>query len=659
MDPGGNPKRPPVWLPAVVYLALAVAWSWPLPVYAASRYAHDPGDPLLATFLLWWNARVFPLSHAMWNAPFYWPMHDALALTEHLAGIGIVSSPVQWLGGSPLLAYNLVLIASTWWAGLSMHALVRRLVRRAQPDRIAVEAAAWCAGIMWAMAPYRASQLAHLQVLVTWWMPIALLALHAYYEDGRRRWLLLFGAAWLLQATSNGYYMFFLPVLIAGWIAVFTPWRRQWRRGAAVVAVWGLFSLPLLPTLYEYYTVQHALDLFRTRAEMQLFSASWASFFHYSPLLRFWPFHEPRTQEDFLFPGLAALAATAAAALLRTPRGRLVRPFLFYCGAALFLAWLAGGPSGAQWSAGSFTHAYDWIAWLPGYAGLRVPARFFMLSTLCLAAAGGIAVASLGGSRRRTIAIAAAISALAFVDGWIGPMPLGAPPRPFGTPLVAGAHVIELPVDDDNVNVSAMYRETLHGLPVVNGYAGYVPPHMAVIAWALGRRDPSILTELRRGHPLYVVVENHPQAPEWTAFMDAQGEAQMIGINGAGRLYLMPAAPFPPQVTIGAALTPARSDSGSGWLTFDLGTVRTVRAVELRTRRHLDLLRPTLRVETSMDGSTWTTAADEAPGALALAGALREPLVVPVRVLLPDPSVRFVRVNAPAFSPSDVTIFGP
>src|SRR4051794_33547496 len=147
----------------------------------------------------------------MWNAPFYWPMTGALALTEHEAGIGVLGAPIQWLGGSALLAYNLLLIASAWWSALATHALVRRIT--------GCGAAALCAGIIWGFAPYRASQLAHLQVLVAWWMPIALYALHAYYEHGRARWLAVFGAAWLLQALSNGYYMFFFPVLVAGWLA--------------------------------------------------------------------------------------------------------------------------------------------------------------------------------------------------------------------------------------------------------------------------------------------------------------------------------------------------------------------------------------------------------------------------------------------------------
>jgi hypothetical protein len=590
-----------------------------------------------------------PLSRAMWDAPFYWPMHDALALTEHGAGMGVLTSPLIWLGGPPLLAYNLLLIASAWLSALAVHALVRRLTGNL--------AAAFCAGAIWGFCPYRASQLAHLHLLVAWWMPVALLALHAYYEDGRRRWLVLFGVSWLLQALTNGYYLFFFPVLVAAWIAVFTDWRRAWRRGAAVLAAWGIFSLPLLPVLYKYYTVQQALGFFRTRTEMQMFGARWSSFFHSSPLLRFWPYHEPRTQEDFLFPGLASLGVIAVALLLR-PRRAMTRAFLFYVGAAAFLAWMAAGPSPQQWSLATLWHAYDWIGWLPGYSGLRVPARFFMLTTLCLAIAAGLGVAALADTRRRTIGVTAMVCAAAFVDGWIVAMPLGAPPRPFGVETVAGARVLELPLDDDNVNVAAMYRGMLHGRPVVNGYAGYVPPHTVVLDWALKRHDPSALTELRRGHPLYVAVANNPDTQPWTAFMDAQNDARMIGVTGAGRLYLLPPAPFPPQVAPGAALTNVRGEIGGGWLTLGLGGLRTVRALDVHTRGHFILLPTTVRVETSLDGRAWTLAADEPAGGLALAGAFADPRGVPIRILLPDLSARLVRVNTPAFGAAAVTLYG-
>ena len=180
-------RRPRDFVPAAVYLLVTLAWSWPLPLHLTNRFTHDPGDPLLVTYLMWWNAQAVPLTHAWWNAPYYWPMHDALALTEHLAGLSPLTTPLQWLGASPLTAYNITLIASTWWCGLATHALVRRLGGS--------RAAAYCAGLAFAFAPYRISQLGHLQLYACWWLPLMLLALHAYYDERRARWLVLLGGA--------------------------------------------------------------------------------------------------------------------------------------------------------------------------------------------------------------------------------------------------------------------------------------------------------------------------------------------------------------------------------------------------------------------------------------------------------------------------------
>ena len=71
------------------------------------------------------------------------------------------------------------------------------------------------------------------------------------------------------------------------------------------------------------------------------------------------------------------------------------------------------------------------------------------------------------------------------------------------------------------------------------------------------------------------------------------------------------------------------------------------------------LLRATVRVETSVDGSAWTLAAEDPSGGLALAGAFTDPRGVPIRLLLPDPSARFLRINTPAFGPASFTIYGP
>ena len=141
------------------------------------------------------------------------------------------------------------------------------------------------------------------------------------------------------------------------------------------------------------------------------------------------------------------------------------------------------------------------------------------------------------GDRGRLSARAAAIGLVAALglsaDGWIGAMPLGAPPRPFGVATVANGRVLELPMTDDNVNVAAMYRGMLHGCRSSTATPDTCRPR-GRIDWALRRRDPTILTELRRGHHLYVVVAGGSEAPAWTAFMDAQHDMSMLGVTGAG-----------------------------------------------------------------------------------------------------------------------------
>jgi hypothetical protein len=71
------------------------------------------------------------------------------------------------------------------------------------------------------------AQLAHLQMLSVQWAPLVVLALDRYVETRRRRWLVLVGVAWLLQALSKCA-LFFLSVFVGLW--------PLFRRAAAALA---------------------------------------------------------------------------------------------------------------------------------------------------------------------------------------------------------------------------------------------------------------------------------------------------------------------------------------------------------------------------------------------------------------------------------------
>ena len=176
------------WIAAALfYFALVLTFTWPLAASLSSAVPHDLGDPLENTWILWWNAHAVPLTARWWDAPIFWPAPGALALSEHLLGISVFATPLQWLGASPTAAYNVCFLFSFPLCSLAAHALVFTIARRHDAGVIA--------GLIFGFNPYRIAQAPHLQMLAAWWMPIALLALHQYIHRRQRRWLLLFAVA--------------------------------------------------------------------------------------------------------------------------------------------------------------------------------------------------------------------------------------------------------------------------------------------------------------------------------------------------------------------------------------------------------------------------------------------------------------------------------
>ena len=132
VNPRSTPilQRLPVLWAFLSYLGLTLILTDPLIRQIGSALPSDPGDPILNTWILWWNTKAMPLSDRWWSPPAFFPIVDTLTFSEHLLGLLPISGLVQWLSSNPILAYNVAFLLSFPLSGLSAYLLSRELTGR-------------------------------------------------------------------------------------------------------------------------------------------------------------------------------------------------------------------------------------------------------------------------------------------------------------------------------------------------------------------------------------------------------------------------------------------------------------------------------------------------------------------------------------------------
>ena len=290
-----------------LYLAIAVLCTRPLLAKSWTHIAGDPGDPVLNASVLWWNAIVVPFSEAWWNPPYFHLTTGVSAFTENLVGITPISTPIYWLTRNPLAAYNLSLFLTWPLSAFAVFLLVRFVTGRGD--------AAFVAGLAYGFTPYRTAEMGHIQMVASFWIPLALLGLHGFLRQRRAAWLLLFGLSWLLQSLANLYLMLFGGVLIALWILYFCSTRDSWRAAPAILVAWAVATVPLVPVMMKYRAVHNYYGLRRDLSDPASISTPVRAWFESTDFVWLWRHVLPDGDDD-LFPGLTALLLVAIAGFL-------------------------------------------------------------------------------------------------------------------------------------------------------------------------------------------------------------------------------------------------------------------------------------------------------------------------------------------------------
>jgi hypothetical protein len=733
-------KAHPVALATLAYAAITLAYSWPLPRHVWHGVAHDPYDPVLNAWILWWSTKAVPLTAAWWNAPIFWPASGTFAFSEHLLGEAPIAWPLIALTHNPLFGYNVTLLSSYVLCGLGGYFLAFTLTKRHD--------ASFVAGVAYAFAPYRLAQLPHIQVLVSYWAPLCLAALHRYDRDAAWKWGAVAAAAWLMQSLANGYFMFFLSVLLAAWLLWFALGRWPIAKLLRLAACFTLAAIVMAPVLYGYkHILVDTYSFSRGLGPAQEYGADIGSLLHATDESLLWGWlHAVRKPEGELFPGptiaalalfvvlaarpfaaiatvgrtqvrlrriFAALAVVLLAAtvlpivygswhltiggarlvsiaradkpltllmiallgwvgtqpmMMAAARRRSVLPF--YALAAFAMWVFALGPDPEFFGRRALYQApYGWLMRLPGFEGLRVPARFWMMALVCLSALAALAINRLQGRARRVVTIVAVIGLA--LDGWPRVYTVRAEPDHRPTPPGVVAR-LDLPSNDDR-DVLSLYQQTFDAVPTYNGYSGYAAPHQYAMRMLLDAYDDRILQAMTARGALGVVVDHesdpdgkyrayvshypgaalHETHPGWSSYvLPANRGGDLLPDEQGSPLEIAALTAFPSQPHAARAIDGSLKTRWSGGVqksaadfTIEIARPGPVTQLVVPLGEFWTDFPVRLRIEISSDGTQWETVFLDSAALNAYYGAIRHPSQIPVVYPIGRDHVRFIRLT--------------
>jgi hypothetical protein len=342
---------------------------------------------------------------------------------------------------------------------------------------------------------------------------------------------------------------------------------------------------------------------------------------------------------------------------------------LFYVGATIVMGVLCFGPVLQVGTAVVLDPMpYKWLMALPGFDQLRVPTRFWMLGTLCLALAAGVVFARLvPRTLRLRPALLVVIAGGLLLDGWTRGITMAEAPQQW--PRVERRDrtepLLELPLGP-SWDAAANYRSMRHRRRVLNGVSGYDPWHYEPLKAGLNTYNRDLLLAIASLRPLDVVV-NGDADPDGAINRYVAGVpgVTQLATDGPRTLYRVPMTPRP-EVTLGPkwpiagvranAGDPAvvldgnldtdwhdgRAQQPGQWLSVDLGTPRIVAGIGHGLGELVRDFPRRLAIDVSADGVTWTRVWEGHTVVQAFMASVRSPRGAIINLAFEPHEARFV-----------------
>lgn len=527
--------------------------TWPIApkMHRAARI--DSTDAMYAMWNVAWVARaVTTQPSGLFNANIFHPHEGTLAYSEGNIGAGVLGAPAWALTRNPYTTYNSVVLLGFMLSFLCTYGLVRRLTGSAL--------AAAAAAAAFAYAPYVYARLPHIQLQMTFGMPLVLLAFHRLVDRPSPARGVVLGAALAVAALSSAYYGILIGLAIGVGTIFYAMRLGLWRSRAYWIAIaLALVALGvlMLPFIGPYMTIREE-GFERTLEEARRYGVNWLGWIASPVKTHGWLLHEGF--RGVAFPGVTRVIGGLAGLVLVAASGRYAARIsngrahaIFYLVIFALTFWTSFGPQ-----AGLYTLLHNTI---PVFAFLRAVERFAILVTLVLCVGLGFAVLLLQDWWRRAarsgpagLAAAGTLLLLILADSWAAPLyyPDALPvPRVYHALARAprGA-VAEFPFFyrtlDFNRHGNYMLMSTYHWQPLINGYSDHYPkPFLDMLDVVKDfPTNPESFARLREHQARYVVMHldwyehrRRPEIEQGLAHYVAQGVLRFVERDGDIALY--------------------------------------------------------------------------------------------------------------------------
>ncbi len=516
-----------------VFVALTVAHTWPLASDPAHLSRNDNADTMLNEWIVAWVGHQLPRDPAhLFDANIFVPERDTLAFSESLIVQSLMGLPLQAAGASPVLTYNLLLLAGFALSAWAMCLLIHRWTN----DWFA----ALVAGSIFGFNAHTLTRLPHLQALHVEFLPPALLALDNLLRHPRVRQALALAGWFVLQALTSVHLFVFTGFALVAAVAVSVEqwWGRQWRAVAIALAMFTAASLAVLsPFLLPYWRASQAQDFTRSLGVVEMYSANWSDYLSTPARVHFSLWSHHFFVGTALFPGALALALSALTVwrgvAFRNARARMC---------------LAVAAIGLVLSFGVKVPGYVLLyEWLPPLQAIRGVVRFGYLVIVGTAALAGFGVVVV---KRMTAPaswplVGSALVVVAAFESFVAPIGYrafdGVPAIYSAIPKEPRTVVVELPFYDarsPSQHASYMLNSTVHWQPMLNGYSGFQPRSFGQHAEILrGFPDDASLELLKTRGVTYIFVHADKMSVERMETIRMHPALESVKTEGAIELF--------------------------------------------------------------------------------------------------------------------------